>query len=156
MCQNPFLLGRSHDLAVRCFLALEGKLQKQPDPGKQFTELIKEYASLGDLEEIYSWIPNINCFLLHNCVLKPTYSTTKLRVVSEAPAKIPNNISVNLMTTSIKRYQGFLCVRNHDRQQWLQKCCMGSGWTEDTSAISRVQPSLVVPRTTCRINSKRR
>ncbi|XP_049287147.1 uncharacterized protein LOC125765749 [Anopheles funestus] len=74
-------LGDSRETALRRFLALERKLDKQPDLKEQYSQFIREYEKLGHMREIVE-APNEDpgsvFYLPHHCVLRPSSTTTKL------------------------------------------------------------------------------
>ncbi|XP_050076085.1 uncharacterized protein LOC126563480 [Anopheles maculipalpis] len=96
-------LGDSREMALRRFLALERKLEKQPDLKEQYSQFIREYEQLGHMREIVE-APNEDpgsvFYLPHHCVLRPSSTTTKLRVVFDGSAKTSTGVSINdvLMT----------------------------------------------------------
>ncbi|XP_049286170.1 uncharacterized protein LOC125765271 [Anopheles funestus] len=96
-------LGDSRETALRRFLALEKKLDKQPDLKEQYSQFIREYEKLGHMREIVE-APNEDpgsvFYLPHHCVLRPSSTTTKLRVVFDGSAKTSTGVSINdvLMT----------------------------------------------------------
>ncbi|XP_049287301.1 uncharacterized protein LOC125765857 [Anopheles funestus] len=96
-------LGDSRETALRRFLALERKLYKQPDLKEQYSQFIREYEELGHMREIVE-APNEDpgsvFYLPHHCVLRPSSTTTKLRVVFDGSAKTSTGVSINdvLMT----------------------------------------------------------
>lgn len=93
---DPSKLGKSLDIATRRFLNLERKLDRQPDVKQQYSDFIREYEQLGHLEVLSDFnLDEPHCFLPHHCVLKPTSSSTKLRVVFDASCKTSNGISLN-------------------------------------------------------------
>lgn len=72
----------SRDLAVNRFLALERRLIKQPKLYAQYKNFMQEYLSLGYMEQVIKLDGAVNTYYIpHHCVLKPTSTTTKLRVV---------------------------------------------------------------------------
>jgi hypothetical protein len=78
-------------MALKRFSYLERKLNKDPDLKTQYTEFMdvylkSEHMTLLDTDEI---LPNTTdqYYIPHHAVLKPTSSTTKLRVVFDASAK---------------------------------------------------------------------
>ncbi|XP_053667885.1 uncharacterized protein LOC128718250 [Anopheles marshallii] len=90
-------------MALRRFLALERKLDKQPDLMEQYSQFFREYEQLGHMREIVE-APNKDpgsvFYLPHHCVLRPSSTATKLRVVFDGSAKTSTGVSINdaLMT----------------------------------------------------------
>ncbi|GBP97208.1 hypothetical protein EVAR_67633_1 [Eumeta japonica] len=87
--ENPSILGRSKTIAFNRFLSLEKRLNLNPELRTEYHKFMKEYESLGHMEEIEEHeIPDLHYVMPHHCVLKPESSTTKLRVVFDASAKL--------------------------------------------------------------------
>ena len=51
------VLGNSYEIAKRRFLALERKVNQNPDLSKMYYEFINEYLSLGHMLPIYTTVP---------------------------------------------------------------------------------------------------
>lgn len=93
---EPTRLGVSKDIALRRFFSLEHKLAKNDELRKQYTAFMDEYIKLGHMEEIDTrFIQPPSYYLPHHCVIKPSSSTTKLRVVFDASAKSSSNTALN-------------------------------------------------------------
>ncbi|XP_053698955.1 uncharacterized protein LOC128745918 [Sabethes cyaneus] len=92
-------LDDNRSLAPRRFLSLERRLNRDPSLKLEYSKFIKEYEELGHCKEINENCdpPNLRCYYMpHHAVLRPTSSTTKLRVVFDASAKMsPCNVSLN-------------------------------------------------------------
>ncbi|XP_062557264.1 uncharacterized protein LOC134222137 [Armigeres subalbatus] len=83
-------LGSSRSLALKRFLLLEKRLARNPDLMTQYAEFINEYRLLNHCREVREEedSPGLQTYYLpHHCVLKPSSSSTKLRVVFDATAK---------------------------------------------------------------------
>ncbi|XP_065082363.1 uncharacterized protein LOC135704787 [Ochlerotatus camptorhynchus] len=77
-------LGDSREMATQRFLNLERRLDKQPELKQQYCDFIDEYERLGHLRVVEidkTEKPGSVFYLPHHCILKPTSTTTKLRVV---------------------------------------------------------------------------
>ncbi|XP_058449039.1 uncharacterized protein LOC131429000 [Malaya genurostris] len=91
-------LGDSWQMALRRYLNLERRLNKEPLLKKQYTEFIHEYERLGHMHQV-----NVeqdgrfgpSYFIPHHCILKPSSTTTKLRVVFDGSAKTSTGTSLN-------------------------------------------------------------
>ncbi|XP_074040052.1 uncharacterized protein [Leptinotarsa decemlineata] len=93
---SPPVFSRSRCLAIRSFLALEKRLQKQPHIYKDYCSFMREYLDLNHMELISeNKVPMKSYYIPHHCVIKPQSSTTKLRVVFNASARDPNELSLN-------------------------------------------------------------
>ena len=93
---SPKLLGNSKQSALIRFLNLEKRLSKNPELKSQYQAFILEYKNLEHMQlELDRNVPDLNYFMPHHCVLKPSSSTTKLRVVFDASAKTDTNKSLN-------------------------------------------------------------
>ncbi|XP_039443988.1 uncharacterized protein LOC120424032 [Culex pipiens pallens] len=83
-------LGDNRVQALRRFNLLERRLSRNPDLREQYTAFVEEYEALGHCKEIYEQQdpPEVRKYYLpHHAVLKPSSSSTKLRVVFDASAK---------------------------------------------------------------------
>ncbi|XP_039435861.1 uncharacterized protein LOC120417766 [Culex pipiens pallens] len=83
-------LGDNRVQALRRFNLLERRLSRNPELREQYTAFVEEYEALGHCKEIYEQqdppeVPKY--YLPHHAVLKPSSSSTKLRVVFDASAK---------------------------------------------------------------------
>lgn len=86
----------SRNLALKYFLSLERRLLRDPSLYKQYSDFLQEYLDLGHMELLASPSNVEKCYYIpHHCILKPESSTTKLRVVFNASAKIPPSLSLN-------------------------------------------------------------
>ncbi|XP_055590023.1 uncharacterized protein LOC129742186 [Uranotaenia lowii] len=90
-------LGNSKRMAERRFLALEKRLDQAPELKKQYSDFLKEYESLGHMRENRTadadQTPSF--YLPHHYVLKPSSTTTKLRVVFDGSATSDSGVSIN-------------------------------------------------------------
>jgi hypothetical protein len=81
-------IGDSRELALKRFYNLERKFERQPQLRETYASFLREYETLGHMAEVTE---NITCdtsyYLPHHAVLKPSSTTTKLRVVFDASAK---------------------------------------------------------------------
>ncbi|GFV17420.1 DUF1758 domain-containing protein [Trichonephila clavipes] len=79
-------LGDSKPAAISRLLAIERKFKNNPDFEKQYKEFMNEYESLGHMSLVNSrsHTSKDQNFLPHNAVIKPSSTTTKLRVVFDA------------------------------------------------------------------------
>jgi hypothetical protein len=96
-------LGESYDTAMAKFLALERRLEKNPQLKQDYSAFLGEYLQLGHMtpvskDEERKEIPHF--YMPHHGVVKEASSTTKLRVVFNGSEKSSNGISLNdiLMT----------------------------------------------------------
>ena len=83
-------LDDNRSLALRRFKLLERRLSRNPDLKQQNAAFIEEYEKLGHCKEIFEAQDPSDLrkyYLPHHAVLKPSSSTTKLRVVFDASAK---------------------------------------------------------------------
>lgn len=102
MVELPFLidpftsdcLGRSYEIALKRYLTVERKLQVNPELSKQYNECLQEYLDLNQME-LAEEETQFACYLPHHPVLKPSSSTTQVRIVFDASAKTTNNFSLN-------------------------------------------------------------
>ncbi|XP_039448155.1 uncharacterized protein LOC120427363 [Culex pipiens pallens] len=83
-------LGDNRVQALRRFDLLERRLSRNPELREQYTTFVEEYEALGHCKEIDEQQdpPEVRKYYLpHHAVLKPSNSSTKLRVVFNASAK---------------------------------------------------------------------
>ncbi|XP_058449072.1 uncharacterized protein LOC131429038 [Malaya genurostris] len=91
-------LGDSKAMATKRFFALEKRLDRAPEIKLQYTAFLKQYEELGhmsksetgDLDESQSAY-----YLPHHYVLKPSSTTTRLRVVFDGSAQSDTEVSIN-------------------------------------------------------------
>ncbi|XP_039451697.1 uncharacterized protein LOC120430658 [Culex pipiens pallens] len=92
-------LDDNRSLALRRFLSLERRLARDPDLKQQYGEFIREYEELGHCKSVDEAddLPNTSRYYMpHHAILRPSSSTTKLRVVFDASAKMsPTSVSLN-------------------------------------------------------------
>ncbi|XP_062713174.1 uncharacterized protein LOC134290145 [Aedes albopictus] len=91
---NVNQLGESRAIAERRFYQLEKKLNLNPDLKLQYSAFINEYISLGHCVKVKD-NGSTGFFLPHHAILKPSSSSTKLRVVFDASARSDTNVSLN-------------------------------------------------------------
>ncbi|XP_038106663.1 uncharacterized protein LOC119766285 [Culex quinquefasciatus] len=85
-------------MAIRRFLNLERRLDQQPDLKREYAKFIHEYEQLGHMKEVDvgpSEPPGSAYYLPHHCVLRPSSTTTKLRVVFDGSARTSTGVSIN-------------------------------------------------------------
>ncbi|XP_055604331.1 uncharacterized protein LOC129752582 [Uranotaenia lowii] len=103
MTRLPFrkgaTLGNSSNLAHQRFLAMEYRLLKNPTLYDDYKAFMAEYLSMGHMIKIGTIDTVVDgpdqYFLPHHPVLRPSSSTTKLRVVFNASSKTSNGQSLN-------------------------------------------------------------
>lgn len=95
-------LGESKNRATARFRQLEFKLNKNPELKADYAEVINEFLNLGHMVEVTSHpsknneLTNNNIFYMpHHAVIKPSSTTTKLRVVFDGSAKSTTGVSLN-------------------------------------------------------------
>ncbi|XP_055602043.1 uncharacterized protein LOC129750900 isoform X1 [Uranotaenia lowii] len=92
-------LGNSLNLAHQRFLAMEYRLLKNPTLYDDYKAFMAEYLSMGHMIKIGTIDTVVDgpdqYFLPHHPVLRPSSSTTKLRVVFNASSKTSNGQSLN-------------------------------------------------------------
>ncbi|GFX94755.1 uncharacterized protein TNCV_1636171 [Trichonephila clavipes] len=77
---------------------MELKFKNNPDFEKQYKEFMNEYKSLGHMSLVNSNTHTSDIylnFLPHHAVIKPSSTTTKLKVVFDASCKTTNGTSLN-------------------------------------------------------------
>lgn len=91
------LLGDSKHSALQQFKALENRLNQNNELRQQYQEFMKDYLECGHMELIPAVEKDspLNYYIPHHCVLRPSSSTTKLRVVFNASARSSVGLSLN-------------------------------------------------------------
>ncbi|XP_070851469.1 uncharacterized protein [Drosophila suzukii] len=101
------VIGRSRQIALNRFHALERKLNHRPDFSQQYASTIQEYFDLKQIKEVKGSEEEhtrINaqrqlsisaCTVPHHAVIKDDSLTTKMRVVYDASCKTSNGRSLN-------------------------------------------------------------
>ncbi|XP_070854959.1 uncharacterized protein [Drosophila suzukii] len=104
---NNMVIGRSRQIALNRFHALERKLEHRPDFSQQYVSTIQEYFDLKQIKEVKGSEEEhtrINaqrqlsisaCTAPHHAVIKDDSLTTKMRVVYDASCKTSNGRSLN-------------------------------------------------------------
>ncbi|XP_070068163.1 uncharacterized protein [Drosophila takahashii] len=90
---EPSLLGSSYDTAKRRFLALERSLNRKPEVKAKFMQEFEAFSHMSLVGR-----PNLNTshfYIPHHCVLKPSSTSTKLRVVFDASCQTTSQKSLN-------------------------------------------------------------
>lgn len=93
---NIAALGQSFDVAMRRFLSQERRLSHQPALKAQYVEFMNEFQNLQHMSLVIN--PNRlkpHYYIPHHCVLKPTSTSTKLRVVFDASCRTTSQKSLN-------------------------------------------------------------
>lgn len=94
-------IGQSKAFAIRRFERLENRLNACPEIKKQYIDFINEYIELGHCKVLIEIDHNDSdgetYVMPHKCVLKPTSSTTRLRVVFDPSPKTTTGVSLNDM-----------------------------------------------------------
>ncbi|XP_036346956.1 uncharacterized protein LOC118756292, partial [Rhagoletis pomonella] len=93
---DPCCLGASYTTALRRFMSQERRLWQSSELGKQYAAFMEEYENLGHMSIVEE--PNLNephYFIPHHCVLKPSSTSTKLRVVFDASCRTTSQRSLN-------------------------------------------------------------
>lgn len=92
-------LGDNRSLALQRFLLLEKRLKRDPKLKLEYTKFIEEYESMGHCKEVNESDDHPgqrSYYMPHHAVLRPSSSSTKLRVVFDASAKShPSHVSLN-------------------------------------------------------------
>ncbi|XP_038117277.1 uncharacterized protein LOC119769333 [Culex quinquefasciatus] len=91
-------LGESRSMALRRFLFLERRLEKDPELKHEYSKFLREYEELGHCELVDETKdkPGTKAYYMpHHAVLRPSSTSTKLRVVFDASAKSSSGTSLN-------------------------------------------------------------
>lgn len=92
--ESPSNLGETFPQAVRRFMALENRLQNNPNYKKLYSDFIHEYLDLGHMTRISTYDTQ-HYFMPHHGVFREHSTTTKLRVVFDASAVSSTGKSFN-------------------------------------------------------------
>nr|XP_040240799.1 uncharacterized protein LOC120961176 [Anopheles coluzzii] len=88
-------LGDSRTIALRRFLALERRLQREPDTQRAYVDFMDEYLRLGHMSKVAASLKNDESFYLpHHPVFKTDSTATKCRVVFDASSKSSTGVSL--------------------------------------------------------------
>lgn len=96
--ENLDQLGESKSIALKRFMHLERKLNSNDQLKRDYKNFIDEYLQLNHMRLIDETVIDSSqksFYLPHHCVIKPTSTTTKLRVVFDASAKSSSGVSLN-------------------------------------------------------------
>ncbi|XP_076301440.1 uncharacterized protein LOC143219321 [Lasioglossum baleicum] len=95
--QPPFDLDGSYSIASRFYSKLEQRLLKQPILESEYHNFLSEYLFMGHMERIAEEQASNSSaiYIPHHPVVRPSSSTTKLRVVFNASAKTKSGKSLN-------------------------------------------------------------
>jgi hypothetical protein len=92
-------LGNSKSAAISRLFGMEKKFRENSDLDKDYKEFMREYELLGHMELVPQNSLNNSeteqYFLPHHAVIKPSSTTTKLRVVFDASCKTSSGASLN-------------------------------------------------------------
>ncbi|XP_062716565.1 uncharacterized protein LOC134291988 [Aedes albopictus] len=92
-------LGDSKEIATRRFLALERRLNANPQLKQAYSHFMEEYHRLGHMEDVTDSedleTNTLSYYLPHHCVVRPDSLTTKLRVVFDASGATSTGVSLN-------------------------------------------------------------
>lgn len=93
---NLVELGDSYGSALRRFQYLETKLGRESVLHQHYSDFIQEYSQLGHMQEVNQQSSNqLSYFMPHHAVVKPSSSSTKVRVVFDASMKSTSGLSLN-------------------------------------------------------------
>lgn len=95
--ERPIPIGFSYQNASGALNSLVHKLSRNKDLCQQYVDFIDEYESLGHMQKVSHPVQEDTqvVYLMHHPVLKPSSSTTRLRVVFNASALTTNFTSLN-------------------------------------------------------------
>ena len=93
---HPSELGSSYNSALKRFFMLEKRLDQNDELKSQYVAFMEDYERLGHMSIVSKPALEFpHYFIPHHCVLRPTSSSTKLRVVFDASAKTTTQKSLN-------------------------------------------------------------
>lgn len=92
---SPLSLPGNYHSALSQLLRMERRFQRDSKLEQLYREFMQEYIQLGHMNKVEVPINEAAYYMPHHGVLKETSSTTKLRVVFNASARIGQNPSLN-------------------------------------------------------------
>ncbi|XP_049301625.1 uncharacterized protein LOC125775149 [Anopheles funestus] len=95
---NREKLGDSKEMATKRLSALERRLANQPELQDLYSTFMREYLQLGHMKKITQSEEDSgkeSYYIPHHSVVKPSSTTTKLRVVFDGSAPTSNGIALN-------------------------------------------------------------
>ncbi|XP_062556717.1 uncharacterized protein LOC134221540 [Armigeres subalbatus] len=92
--ENLDQLGESRNMAEIRFYQLEKRLKANGNLKMQYSAFMNEYMRLGHCVKVEDF-GSPGFYLPHHAILKPSSSTTKLRVVFDASSRSDTNVSLN-------------------------------------------------------------
>lgn len=140
-------LPSNRSLALKRYLLLERRLARQPELRYQYSSFFKGYQDLGRCKKVReSDDPPAKqvYYLPHHAVLKPSSTTTKLRVVFDATAKSSTNSLNDVLKVGSTVQNDLFSIVLHFRKQ---VCTDKSKLTKDkpVSSASFGATSLLIP-----------
>ncbi|XP_069964794.1 uncharacterized protein [Bactrocera oleae] len=122
---DPTCLGESYTTALRRFNAQELRLAKSPQLKTHYVEFMSDYESLGHMSVVKnSNLSEPHYYIPHHCVLKPTSTTTKLRVVFDASSRTTSQKSLNDSTGLFIRFRFHMFALTADIVKMYRKVLM--------------------------------
>lgn len=100
-------LGDTSQTALRRFLAIERRMERQPEYRAKYVEFMSEYINLGHMR-LSNFNPHSNeqhYILSHHGVFKKSGDTNKIRVVFDGSVRSSNGVSLNDCLFSGERLQ---------------------------------------------------
>ncbi|XP_037929941.1 uncharacterized protein LOC119664542 [Teleopsis dalmanni] len=94
--EPPTTLGLTRSIALRRLLGIERRLSSNPALKRDYWEFMKQYLELGHMTRVED--PKLNephYYIPHHCVLKPSSTSTKLRVVFDASCPTSSSRALN-------------------------------------------------------------
>ncbi|XP_062714008.1 uncharacterized protein LOC134290819 [Aedes albopictus] len=91
-------LGDSLPAATKRFFSLERRLAREPAIKEQYASFMREYETLGHMSAVTvneNEAPNSAYYIPHHCVVKPTSTSTKLRVVFDGSSASSSGVAIN-------------------------------------------------------------
>lgn len=89
-------LGDSYNSALKRFHLLEKRFDRQPDLRQHYNSFINEYYNLNHMREVTEDTSiQLPYYMPHHPVIKPSSTTTKVRVVFDASMKTSSGSSLN-------------------------------------------------------------
>ncbi|XP_029161043.1 uncharacterized protein LOC114932808 [Nylanderia fulva] len=107
----PIDIGDSHKNSLRMYASLERRLKKDRQLAVEYNDFLNEYLRLGHMSPYTPTdVEEQRCFIPHHPVLKPSSTSTKVRVVFNASARTGNGKSLNDCLLIGPKLQTDLCA----------------------------------------------
>ncbi|XP_017462863.1 PREDICTED: uncharacterized protein LOC108356256 [Rhagoletis zephyria] len=99
------VLGESYNTAYKCLQRQLRRLQRDEQYNQLYTQFMRDYEKLGHMVKTKHDTSTIKYFMPHHGVLRPSSTTTKLRVVFNGSSPTTSGYSLNDITLTGEKIQ---------------------------------------------------